>query len=203
MTDSLLHASQSNIIECASLVIAGRHRLRSDPDISSGNANLWQVFDQRVVNEELQIRADDLLRVTAAQVKLTDWVVDQDAGSRLLGAISGKPLSLWQDYADLVPERPDVQWLRTSVAAGNAGLGLLGADVLESDLDEELLQATVKQVELEVLVASEPGRLRAARELYARLEAIDPTVPVRRNESLAAKARYRQAVTDSAPKSLS
>ncbi len=122
--------------------------------------------------------ADDLLRVTAAQVKLTDWVVGQDAGSGLLGAISGKPLSLWQNYADLVPVEPDVQWLRTSLAAGSAGLGLLGADVLESDLDDaELVQATVQQVELEVLVASEPGRLRAARELYARLGAIDPTVP--------------------------
>jgi hypothetical protein len=108
--------------------------------------------------------ADDLLRVTAAQVKLTDWVVSQDAGAGLLGAISGKPLSLWRDCAELVPVQPDVQWLRTSVAAGNAGLGLLGADVLESDLeDDELLQATVEQVELEVLAVSEPGRLRAAR----------------------------------------
>lgn len=122
--------------------------------------------------------ADDLLRVTAAQVKLTDWVVSQDAGSGLLGAISGKPLSLWQDYADLVPAQPDVQWLRTSLAAGSAGLGLLGADVLESDLEDgELVQATVRQVELEVLAASEPGRLRAAHELYARLGTIDPTVP--------------------------
>jgi hypothetical protein len=122
--------------------------------------------------------ADDLLRVTAAQVKLTDWVASQDAGSGLLGAISGKPLSLWQDYADLVPVQPDVQWLRTSLAAGSAGLGLLGADLLESDLEDgELVEATVRQVELEVLVASEPGRLRAAQELYARLGAIDPTVP--------------------------
>jgi hypothetical protein len=122
--------------------------------------------------------ADDLLRVTAAQVKLTDWVVGQDAGTGLLGAVSGKPLSLWQDYASLAPARPDVQWLRTSVAAGSAGLGLLGADVLESDFDDdELVQATVQQVELDVLVASEPGRLRAARDLYARLGEIDPTVP--------------------------
>jgi hypothetical protein len=121
--------------------------------------------------------ADDLLRITSAQVKLTDWAVSHDAGSRLLGATSGKPLILWQDYADLAPVSPDVQWLRTSVAAGNAGLGLLGADVLESDLDGELVQATVQQVELEVLVASEPGRLRTARELYARLGAIDSTVP--------------------------
>jgi hypothetical protein len=39
------------------------------------------------------------------------------------------------------------------------------------------VQTTVAQVELTVLVASEPGRLQAARELYARLGWIDPTVP--------------------------
>jgi len=122
--------------------------------------------------------ADDLLRVTGAQVRLTDWVVSHDAGIGLLGAVSGKPLSLWQDYADSAPVSPDIQWLRTSTAAGSAGLGLLGADLLESDLeDADLVQATVHQVELEVLAASAPARLRAARELYARLGAIDPTVP--------------------------
>lgn len=121
--------------------------------------------------------ADDLLRVAAAQVKLTDWVVGQDAGTGLLGAISGAPLSLWQDYADLAPAHPDVQWLRTSVAAGSAGLGLLGADVLESDLEDAELVQAAEQVELQVLVASEPGRLRAAQELYSRLGAIDATVP--------------------------
>jgi hypothetical protein len=122
--------------------------------------------------------AEDLLSVAAAQVKLTDWAVSQDAGAGLLGAISGKPLSLWRDYADLVPPQPDVQWLRTSVGAGRAGLGLLGADVMESDLeDTERVQAMVEQVELEVLIASEPGRLRMARDLYRRLGAIDPTVP--------------------------
>jgi hypothetical protein len=87
-------------------------------------------------------------------------------------------------------------------------LGVARADVLESDLDDaEFVEATVAQVELTVLVASEPGRSRAARELYARLGWIDPTVPdllegtwndIERNGPAAASkaARYIVEVLD-------
>jgi Predicted pPIWI-associating nuclease len=58
-------------------------------------------------------------------------------------------------------------------------LGLLGADVLKFDIeDDELVQATVERVELDVLEVSALGRLRAASELCTRLAQTDPTVTV-------------------------
>jgi Predicted pPIWI-associating nuclease len=121
---------------------------------------------------------ENLVRVTRAQVRFTDWVVQHDATSRLLGDISGKPFRLWRTYVDSLPQVPDVDVLLTSVTTGGAVLGLLGADVLESDVDDaEFVDLAVERVESDVLAPSQQGRLQAANDLYARLGAIDATVP--------------------------
>lgn len=121
---------------------------------------------------------EDLKRIVEGQVRLTDWVVSQDATSPLLGEVSGRPLGLWRDHVERLSASSGLSVLQASVAAGSAGLGLLGADVLESGApDGELVQVTVERVEVDVLAPSERARLRAAKELYMRLGAIDPTTP--------------------------
>jgi hypothetical protein len=122
--------------------------------------------------------ADDIAWITKANVGFTDWVVTQDATSRLIGEISGKPLGLWEEYVETLPADPDDRVLRAMVATGSAGLGLFGADVLESGIDDtDFLDLAVERVETDVLAPWGRARLRAAGELYDRLAAIDPTVP--------------------------
>jgi len=121
---------------------------------------------------------EGLASITQAQVHFTDWVVQQDASSHLLGEISGRPLGLWRSFMDDLPAEPDDQALRTSVTTGRVGLGLLGADVLQSEVaDVGFFELAVQQVESDVLAPWDRERLRSAKELYARLEEIDPTVP--------------------------
>ena len=120
----------------------------------------------------------DLASITKAQVRFTDWVVQQDASSRLLGEISGRPLGLWRSYVDSLPAEPDDRVLLTSVTTGFVGLGLLGADVLQPGVnDAGFVELAVEHVESDILAPWDRARLRSAKELYARLGEIEPTVP--------------------------
>lgn len=120
----------------------------------------------------------DLASITKAQVNFTDWVVQQDASSHLLGEISGRPLGLWRGFVDSLPAEPDDRVLLASVTTGRVGLGLLGADVLQTGVDDaDFVEVAVEHVESDVLAPWQQGRLDAVGELYARIVVIEPTVP--------------------------
>ena len=120
----------------------------------------------------------ELGRISRSQIGLTDWIVQQDATSRLLGEISGEPLSRWRDYiGGLLPE-PSLRDLQVSVLSGSAGLGIISADVLTSDVgDTDLLEASATRIEVDVLQPWEERRIKLGRDLRERLGAIDPSVP--------------------------
>jgi hypothetical protein len=119
----------------------------------------------------------DLARIGTAQVRLTSWAVDQDPGRRLLGELSGRPLSMWRDLVVGLPVRPGTGQLRVSAFAGHGTLGLLGGDVLTSDIDEELDDQASDEVEKEVLTPWRAERLLVTDELYSVLRRLDPKVP--------------------------
>lgn len=120
----------------------------------------------------------DLKRITATQVSLTDWAVRHDAGSRLLGEISGKPLGLWRTYVNDLSTAPNQEGLELSVATGEVGLGLLAADMVGSAAaDTQFEPEAVERVQAEVLEPWRQGRLDSTEQLYVRLGTIDATVP--------------------------
>jgi hypothetical protein len=119
----------------------------------------------------------DLARIGTAQVRLTSWAVEQDPSRRLLGELSGRPLGLWRDLVAGLPVPPGTGQLRVSAFAGHGTLGLLGGDVLTSDIDEKLDDRASDEVEKEVLAPWRAQRLLVADELYAVLHRLDPKVP--------------------------
>ena len=122
--------------------------------------------------------ARELSRISQAHISLTDWVVRVDVSGSLLGEVSGRPLGLWRDQLMRLPATPIAYDLHAATVTGQAGLGLLGADLVMSGAeDEELADTAVRCVETEVLLPWEQGRLTVARDLYERLGEIDETVP--------------------------
>src|SRR5262249_2227497 len=102
----------------------------------------------------------------------------QDATSRLLGELGGKPLAQWRDFIGTLPLEPAPWQLRASVLSGYSGLGILGADLLTSGAsDAGLVEAGSARIEADVLEPWEEGPLDVGRALRKRLGEIDPSVP--------------------------
>src|ERR1700680_901544 len=120
----------------------------------------------------------ELSRISRSQASLTDWIVQQDATSRPLGEVSGRPLAHWRGLVGGLARESALRDVRASVLLGQTGLGILSADVLTSGTeDTELVEASVGRIEADVLQPWEAGRLGLARDLYERLREIDLTVP--------------------------
>lgn len=142
------------------------------------NAHLEQLSKSLAAAIRYSTIWEELLRVGRVQAAFTDWVVQQDATSRLLGEVSNVPLARWRDYLDGLAPELSVGQLRASGLSGYTTLGIISADVLISGAeDADLVDASVSRIETDVLHPWEEARLELARDLYARLGAIDSSVP--------------------------
>jgi hypothetical protein len=125
-----------------------------------------------------QAQHSELLRISHIYTGLTDWIVQRDVTSRLLGELSGKPLARWRDFIGTLPLEPAPWELQASVLSGYSGLGILGTDLLTTGAgDAGLVEAGSARIEADVLEPWEEGRLDVGRALRKRLGEIDPSVP--------------------------
>ncbi|MGY0065198.1 pPIWI-associating nuclease domain-containing protein (plasmid) [Streptomyces sp. LZ34] len=134
---------------------------------------------QREQSEAYRSAFRQLSAVSRVQVHFTDWIVQQNAASKLITEYGSRPLSAWRDYVTGLPASPTLVQVKTSTAVGQSSAGLLGADALISDArdDEETTLEIVDRVESDVLEPWESGRLSVAAELRVTLSGIHSKAP--------------------------
>lgn len=162
----------------------------AEQTLGSGALTSWRVSLQANAQVEQLIKSatyaaaphwpyyNELLRISRVQAGFADWIVQQDATSRLLGEVSGAPLARWRDYIGGLVTESTFRDVQASVLSGYTGLGILSADALTSGAeDTELVEASTSRIEADVLLPWEEGRLKLGRDLRDRLGAIDSSVP--------------------------
>lgn len=121
---------------------------------------------------------DELLRISHSLTGLTDWIVQQDATSRLVGEISARPLARWRDFVGGLTVESAPYQVRASVLSGYTTLGIVSGDVLTSGADDTAVaEMGVSRVEADVLPPWEQSRLQLAQDLRDCLGTFDPGVP--------------------------
>jgi len=121
---------------------------------------------------------NNLRRIGRAHATLTDWVVQQDATARLIGEVSGHTLAGWREYLNNAALTPSLNVAQAATLSGQAGLGIVSADLLLSAADDpDLLDQGIDRIGADVLAPWEKSRLELGRDLHRRLESLDPTVP--------------------------
>ena len=121
---------------------------------------------------------DELLRISHSLTGLTDWIVQQDATSRLVGELSARPLARWRDFVTGLTVESAPYQVRASVLSGYTTLGILSGDVLTSSAeDTAVAEAGASRVEADVLPPWEQSRLQLARDLRDCLGRFDAGIP--------------------------
>lgn len=121
---------------------------------------------------------DELLRISHSLTGLTDWIVQWDATSRLVGELSTRPLARWRDFVSGLTAEPAPYEMRASVLSGYTTLGIVSGDVLTSGAEDTSVAETgASRIEADVLPLWEQSRLQLAQDLRDCLGRFDPGVP--------------------------
>lgn len=120
---------------------------------------------------------DDLLRTSASAVTMSRWVADVAPGRDLLRGLSADPLRRYRQFLDALPTEPLDAQLLLSLAGGRGVNGLMGAELLTGDVDEDDKADAAALVDVEIIEPWTAGPASARSELLVVLGGIDATVP--------------------------